>query len=608
MSAARDIALVALTADGARLARQIQDTLPRVRVHGFAPRVEDCDVTFTDTTAHLARLFDSGHAIVGVCAAGILIRTLASRVNDKHGEPPVIAISPDGAHVVPLLGGHHGANTLAAQIADITGGAAAITTAGETFHGVALDDPPPGWALSNPQSAKPVLAALLAGDHPALVIEAGNPAWLSELPVGRDGEWMIRITDRAITPAADELLFHPPTLAVGGGCERDCDPDELIALVDETLAAAGLSPASVAVVTSIDLKMDEAAVHAVAAHLGVAVRYFDAPRLDAETPRLENPSDIVFREVGTHGVAEAAALAAAGQGGELAVAKHKSARATCAVARGTNIEPTSIGVARGTLSIIGTGPGDAAHRIPITDSAVGAATDLVGYGPYLDLLGAAAQGKQRHDFDLGAEEDRCRHALELAAAGRNVALVSSGDPGIFAMASLVFELLDRTSDPAWQRVAITVHPGVSAMQLAAARAGAPLGHDFCAISLSDLLTPWPAIETRLRAAAEADFVVALYNPASRRRRQQFETARDILLAHRPDDTPVVVARNLARPGEQVTIIPLAELSIDAIDMLTIVIVGNSQSRTIAGAASRWAYTPRGYAAKTQGKTQTKTGG
>ncbi len=605
MSSDRTIALIALTKDGAALARRLQGALPQSRVHGLAPRVGDCDTAFTDTTDHLAGLFKTGHTIVGVCASGILIRALATGLTDKQTEPPVVAVSPDGAHIVPLLGGHHGANTLAVQIAGITGGSAAITTAGEALHGIALDDPPAGWLLANPESAKPVMAALLAGDHPTMVIEAGNPTWLAELPIGRGGSWMIRISDRAIEPAADELLFRPPTLALGVGCERDCDPDELIGLVDETLAAAGLSPASVAVVTSIDVKMDEAAVHAVAAHLGVPTRYFDAPRLEAETPRLENPSEIVFREVGTHGVAEAAALAATGSKGALVVAKHKSARATCAVARGTNIDPANIGIARGTLSIIGTGPGDAAHRIPITDSAVAAASDLVGYGPYLDLLGAAASGKQRHDYDLGAEEDRCRHALELAAAGRHVALVSSGDPGIFAMASLAFELLDRDPDPAWQRIAITVHPGVSAMQLAAARAGAPLGHDFCAISLSDLLTPWPAIEARLRAAAQADFVVALYNPASRRRRQQFETARDILLAHRPDDTPVVVARNLARPGEQVSIVPLSELSLDAIDMLTIVIIGNSQSRTITGVASRWAYTPRGYAAKAQGKTRDK---
>ena len=163
--------------------------------------------------------------------------------------------------------------------------------------------------------------------------------------------------------------------------------------------------------------------------------------------------------------------------------------------------------------------------------------------------------------------------------------------------AMVFELLDRDPDPAWQRVEIAVHPGVSAMQLAAARAGAPLGHDFCAISLSDLLTPWPAIEKRLRAAATADFVVALYNPASRQRRQQFEKAHAILQSQRPSDTPVIVARNLARDGEQISILPLADLSLDAIDMLTIVIIGNSQSRAITDTGRVWAYTPRGYAAK-----------
>lgn len=607
MSQDRDIALVALTRDGAALARQVQCALPQSRVHGLARRVEDCDTAFEDVSGHLGNLFAAGQTIVGICASGILIRALARNLDDKRHEPAVIALSPDGRHVVPLLGGHHGANKLAAQIAELTGGAAAITTAGDAIHGVTLDDPPPGWHLANPDAAKPVMAALLAGDHPAMVIESGQPDWLTGLPIDRDGSWMIRISDRAIPPSADELLFHPPTLALGVGCERDCDPDELISLVDETIAGAGLSPASIAVVTSIDVKMDEAAVHALAAHLGAPTRFFDAPRLEAETPRLENPSEIVYREVGTHGVAEAAALAATGDDGTLVVAKHKSARATCALARGTDIDPDNIGMPRGTLSIIGTGPGDAAHRIPVTDSAVAAASDLVGYGPYLDLLGAAANGKHRHEYGLGAEEERCRHALELAAAGKQVALVSSGDPGIFAMASLVFELLDRAPSPAWQRVAITVHPGVSAMQLAAARAGAPLGHDFCAISLSDLLTPWPAIEARLRAAAQADFVVALYNPASRRRRQQFETARDILLAHRPDDTPVVVAHNLARPGEQVSIMPLAELSLDAVDMLTIVIIGNSQSRIIEGAASRWAYTPRGYAAKAQGTPDGRPG-
>ena len=227
------------------------------------------------------------------------------------------------------------------------------------------------------------------------------------------------------------------------------------------------------------------------------------------------------------------------------------------------------------------------------------ATDLVAYGLYIDLLGNLAHGKVRHDFDLGAEELRVRHALELAGQGKTVALVCSGDAGIYAMATLVFELIDRggLSDAA-RRVEVQCTPGISALQGAAARAGAPLGHDFCTISLSDLLTPWPSIQMRLKAAAEGDFVIAFYNPVSKKRRTQLAYARDILLQHRPFDTPVILATNLGREGEQVRVVPLGELDINDVDMLTVVVVGSSESRTMkTGDGKTWVYTPRGYAGK-----------
>ncbi len=595
------IALIVLTSDGAELARRIAREEDGARIHGLAGRIDDADETFTDTIAHIRELFGDGQTIVGICATGILIRALAPMLSDKHDEPPVVALSPDGASAVPLLGGHHGANELARRMAGITGGHAAVTTASDAKLGMALDNPPDGWTVANPDAVKPLVAAALAGTAPCLVVEAGDIDWLAGFPVDGNGEWMIRITDRKITPNARELVLNPPTLAVGVGCERDCSEDELWRLVRTTLDEAGLADASVGAVVSIDVKADETAVHAVAERLSRPARFFTPDRLEAETPRLANPSDLVFREVGAHGVAEAAALAAAGPEGSLIVPKRKSVRATCAIARGPHIDAATAGVPRGVLSIVGTGPGDREYRIPATDQAVFPASDIVGYGPYLDLLGSAIAGKTRHDFDLGAEEARCRHALDLAAQGRHVALVSSGDPGVFAMATLVFELLDREDRAAWRRLAIQVEPGVSAMQLAAARAGAPLGHDFCAISLSDLLTPRPAIDARLAAAAEADFVIALYNPASRTRRQLLEAARDTLLKHRPGDTPVVVARNLAREGETVEVVRLAELKLDAIDMLTLVIVGNSQSRALRHDGRAWAYTPRGYAAKQAGR-------
>jgi cobalt-precorrin 5A hydrolase/precorrin-3B C17-methyltransferase len=223
---------------------------------------------------------------------------------------------------------------------------------------------------------------------------------------------------------------------------------------------------------------------------------------------------------------------------------------------------------------------------------------LVGYGLYLDLLGPLAQGQQRHDHALGEEEARVRLALDLAAEGRDVALVSSGDPGIYAMAALVFELLEREARADWTRIALRVVPGVSAMQAAAARLGAPLGHDFCAISLSDLLTPWSVIEERIAAAAAGDFVVAFYNPVSRRRRHQLARALEILRQHRPAEVPVAIARNLGREGETVTVTTLDRIDPQEVDMLSLVLVGSSATRTVScGSGGLKVYTPRGYADK-----------
>ena len=222
------------------------------------------------------------------------------------------------------------------------------------------------------------------------------------------------------------------------------------------------------------------------------------------------------------------------------------------------------------------------------------ATDWVGYSLYLDLAEDRRNGQTRHDFPLGDEEKRCRHAIELAKQGKQVALVCSGDPAIFAMAALVYELIDR--EPS--RIAVTVHPGVSAFQMASARAGALIGHDFCCISLSDLLTPWETIIQRVTAAAEGDFVISFYNPRSLKRTDQIVKAFDILRPHRKPETPVVLASNLGRPTEQVRIIRFDQFRPEDVDMLTIVMVGSSQSRAILrGDGRTYAYTPRGYAKK-----------
>jgi precorrin-3B C17-methyltransferase len=254
------------------------------------------------------------------------------------------------------------------------------------------------------------------------------------------------------------------------------------------------------------------------------------------------------------------------------------------------------------LYVVGTGPGAADLVAPRARAAIEASSDLVAYGLYLDLLGEVCNGKTHHDLPLGEEIGRARLALDLASEGKITALVSSGDIGIYAMATLVFELLDqqlqgKENSPQWLAVDIEVVPGISAMQAGAASIGAILGHDFCTISLSDLLTPWQTIEKRLHACGQGDFVVSFYNPRSKKRDWQINTARDILLEYRPKDTPVLLGRQLSREDESVTITTLEKLHSDDVDMFTLVSVGNSESRHIVNADKEWVYTPRGYSKK-----------
>ena len=513
--------------------------------------------------------FRSGEPIVAVMAAGIVIRRLAPLLADKREEPAVVAVAEDGSAVVPLLGGHRGANRLARRFARTLGVQAAVTTASDVLFGVALDDPPPGWTLANPGMAKPVMAALIAGEPVRLEVEAGDAGWLAPLPWSGEGRLAVRVSDRSVPPKEEELLLHPPSLVLGVGLERDAPAALLLDHVARTLEAEGLARASLAAVATLDLKGDEPAVAA----FELPVRLFDAAALDrVEVP---NPSATVAAAVGTASVSEAAALAAAGEGSVLAVAKRVGPRVTCAVAR---IAPPP-----GRLTVAGVGPGAASMRTAEVEAAIAGATDIVGYGPYLDLVADLTGAKHCHRMAIGREKERADLALGLARDGRNVVLLASGDAGIYALAGLA---LERSGGD----VPVTVLPGVSAMQAASAKAGAPLGHDFSVISLSDLLTPLDAIRARVAAAAAADFVIVFYNPASKERRGPLEEALDIIAQHRDPGTPVVRARNLGRADELVAVETLAGLDREAVDMTTVLIVGNSRTVIVGDRV----VTPRGY--------------
>ena len=391
--------------------------------------------------------------------------------------------------------------------------------------------------------------------------------------------------------------WHPPCLWLGMGCERDTSLTVLERLVQRVLSQSGLAEAAVAGLASIDRKGDEPALLALAAARGWPLKLFTAAQLAPVV--VPNPSEAVAREMGTASVAESAAWLAAsvatptdGPQPDQLVAKtieHAEAGEQGAATLAVVLAPRQWAPQRGELHLVGSGPGRLDLLSGDARRTLAAATVWVGYGPYLDLLEPLRRPDQlRRDGKLTEERARCLEALDLASQGLKVALISSGDSGIYGMAGLALELwLER---PALERPGFEVHPGLSALQLAAARAGAPLMHDFCTISLSDRLTPWEVIERRLRAAAEGDFVVALYNPRSLGRNWQLGRAQELLLAERPASTPVVLARQLGRHDEQVSLHTLGDLPIEQVDMLTLVLIGNSSSRVEDGRM----VTPRGY--------------
>jgi len=564
-------AIVVLGQNSVTLAKQIKTVLLNATIYGLAERTSNVDVSFSNFGETLRELFASGTPIIGICAAGILIRTLAPIISDKRQEPPVLAVAEDGSAVVPLLGGLQGVNDLARQIATVLEVKAAITTTGDIRFHTALLAPPPGYHLANPDDAKKFISDLLAG---ATVKLKGTAPWLinSKLPFDSNGKLTIRITESQVPLTPDCLVYHPATLAIGVSNASKINPEDVISCVYQMLADAGLSIFSLAGVFALESEAAEPVIDEIANALNVPVRF-----LNCQSEK--NAVEI--------------ALTATGASGKLIMQQQSGINLALAVSEEV-IDISTIGKARGRLFIVGTGPGAANWMSPEVKQILSEATDLVGYSFYLDLAGSLREGQRRHEFDNREELARAEMALDLAAEGRTVAVVSSGDPGIYAMAAAVFEVLDCNPQPKWQSIKIHVCPGISAVQAAAARIGAPIGHDFCVISLSDILKPWSIIERRIIAAAEADFAIAFYNPASKQRTSQLASARDILLRYRSPQTIVVLARNVGRAGESVIVRTLEQLSAQEVDMRTLVLVGSSKTRTVPHSEHVWVYTPRKY--------------
>lgn len=563
-------AIVILGASALDTARRIQMRYPGARVHGLASRV-DADVPFDELGAHLRELYARGLPIVALCAAGIVIRCLAPALADKGVEPPVLAVAEDGSAVVPLLGGLTGVNAIAREIAECVGVAPAITTSGELRFGACVLNPPEGYALADLAQGKRFVSDLLAGASTRI---DGAAPWLDDVALPRDAAaaHAIRVTPDAWRGARDELVIHPRSVVVGVAAHAVHADEALAARVAATLDEQGLARLALAAIVAPASAIGDAALEAAASTLDVPLRFADS---DSDTP------------------ADAATLLARALRVPHSLREESNGLA-CAVASHP-VDPATLGRARGRLTVLGLGPGDAAWLTPAARAALADATDILGYTTYVNMAGPFRADQRVHGTDNREEMQRARHAFELAAEGRRVAVVSSGDPGVFAMAAAVLEALDAARDPRWAAVDLRVEPGISASLATAAQAGAPLGHDFCAISLSDNLKPWDVIETRLRHAAQADLVMAFYNPISRARPWQLDRALDIVRAYRTADTVVVLGRDIGRPGATLSTTTLGALRGDQVDMRTMVIVGSSTTRRFAiGNAREWVYTPRWY--------------
>ncbi|MDF3934683.1 precorrin-3B C(17)-methyltransferase [Pseudomonas citronellolis] len=544
-------AIVILGASALATARRVQALYPQARIHGLQGRVEGVDESYQEFGDNLRALYRSNTPIIALCAAGIVIRSLAPALQEKGAEPPVLALAEDGSAVVPLLGGLAGVNRLAREIAAALEVAPAITTSGELRFGTCLLEPPEGYVLADIEQGKRFVADLLGGE--SLRID-GEAPWLASasLPLAEDARRSVRVTCAARPAQRDELLIHPRQLLA-----EVAEPvDNLVALVRQALHQAGLAEAALAALLAPRRHMADTRLAEAAQALGVALRFIDSEALP----------DVLATDEGIR-----LRLAASPE------------------------QAAAIGRARGRLSVIGLGPGAAAHMTPAVRRALDEAQDLLGYETYVKMAEPLRADQVRHCSDNREEMQRARHAFELAASGRRVVVVSSGDPGVFAMAAAVVEALHESADADWHNVELEVLPGVSAALAAAAKAGAPLGHDFCLISLSDNLKPWEVIEKRLDHAGAADLAMAFYNPISKARPWQLGRALEIVRRHRAAETLVVLGRDIGRPAEALRSLTLGELQPEMVDMRTLVIIGSSLTRRFPRAGGGdWVYTPRWY--------------
>ncbi len=532
---------------------------------------------------------------IGSIAASI--RIIHSFLKSKDQDPGVIVIDNKCSKIVPLIGLHQ-SNTqnIACQIANLFGGEIIETNNSNDQNLLSLDAFGYQWGWKRSGNTK---------DWSKLVIKqaknkeifckqlSGNSLWKTS----ESGE-IINQSNKEKTEKTDSTFhvsifenhsttWHPPVLWIGIGCERNTRKELIANSLNNFLGSVNISHYSIAGFATIDIKKDEKGILDLAEEYNLPIRFFS--KEDLSKIIVPNPSNVVQKEIGTPSVAEASCLMAAGEESKLLeekkIFKNQSGAVTIAVAESKNQYNPN----HGEIHIIGSGPGDISFLTNNARKALSRCTVWIGYKMYLDLIKPLKRSDQVViESKLTEEKERCSKAIKLAEEGIKVALISSGESGFYGMAGLLLELLQKIKKE--NRPYFEVHPGISSVQLAAALSGAPLMNDFCSISLSDKLTPWPLIEKKIKGALLGDFVLALFNPQSIERNWQLKSAINLCLKFRQGDTPVLIARQVGRENQSKNFFTLNTIPFKEVDMLSIIIIGNSQTTLI----DEIFLTPRGY--------------
>jgi cobalt-precorrin 5A hydrolase/precorrin-3B C17-methyltransferase len=586
MNTGNRITVFFLTKRAAILAERLKGLYPEAKAVRFAKE--------TVTGA-----WERAESLVFIMASGIVVRTIAPLLRDKRTDPSVVVIDESGRYAVSLLSGHlGGANEKAREIAAFLNGEAVITTASDIQHLTSID-------LFARRRDLVIDDWKLLSSVAGRLVNRGTLAVFSDTEIDLPPEYMpvpdpasadLVVTNRTDITPTGALSLRPRNLVIGVGCNRGTSHEEIEGAVRGVLELNRLAFSSVTALATIDIKAGEPGLLVFACAHGLPVLSYSVHELNGVADVA--PSEAALKATGARAVAEPAAMLGA-QAGALLVRKQKKGNVTVAIATVKDGQVWAAGNRRqtkeksaGRIYVVGTGPGDRDHITPSAVKAIEWSEAIVGYAPYIEQVRTMIKGKEVYETGMTEEIERCRKAVRLALDGRTVALISGGDPGIYAMAGLLYEVLGEQEEFS-QLPSVEVIPGVSALNACAARLGAPLMHDFASISLSDRLTPWEIIEKRIDAAAMADFVIVLYNPKSKGRRNHIDKARDLVLRHRSPETPVGIVTGAMRENEKIVVTDLDRMLGYSINMHTTVIIGNSRTCVWKDRM----ITPRGYEGK-----------